>query len=187
MLNAEQQFKIAIEKKIMNQIFSQSTLRVAFEGVAKKAIDIMRKRISDGYDIYGRHFGGYNRSYNKARAMRRLQGKTEYAATSVKDYLRLSGELFSDMKFQVKGINQSSTSILGEIRLYIAPRSQQKAMGLMSETGVARNHRTYSKKSWDFLGLSVSGPRVASERKQLEEVFMKILSKNLSIKYRLAA
>ena len=135
--------------------------------LAKESVDIMRERTADGIDVDGRKFGGYNRSYNKKKLMKKLTGKTPYAAKKQGDFLRLSGKLFSDMSAKVISVEQDLTSIKIKWLMYIKPRSVKKALGLQQSTGYTRSRTQYSKKAWRFFGLATGGSQRREEERRL--------------------
>jgi hypothetical protein len=141
--------------------------------IGKEMVNIMRERTESGYDIYGRKFGGYNKSYNKAYALKYAAAK--YGTTQYKGDLntplRLTGRLFSSMNYKVLNSSISGNRLSMRIRIFIDdPTQQGKVEGLLSDTGTARNGRTYSKKEWAFLGLSVTGGRVSQEKQRINRI-----------------
>lgn len=186
---AQELLKIQFLKAFQKQ-YSSSVLRRAAEEVGKEMILIQRERTAAGLDIFGRRFGSYTAPYNKlkrqivgggggkgkktkvSRSAERIRSRrTEFAATNVKDYLRLTGELFSDMRYDViqAGTFGSGTFVSVVIRNYIAARSARKAEGLMSITGRNR-YVSYSKKAFIFFGLS-KGAGAGPERERLLRAF----------------
>ena len=163
----QQLIEIAIKKKL-TQVLSKSMLEEVADKVGQKCVDLMRDRTNQKLDIYGRRFGGYNRSYNKAYALSHSGAKTEWAGTTSTPW-RLTGQLFSAMAYKVMKIDLSKLSF--QLKIYINDINQQgKVMGLQSSTGIARNGRAYSKKAWDFLGLSVAGSYMQTERNEINRI-----------------
>jgi len=157
---------MVLQKKYFG-LTSKAVLSRMASKLAKESVDIMRERTSDGKDVDGRKFGGYNRSYNKKKAIKTVKGKTPYAAKKQGDFLRLSGKLFSDMSAKVIAVDQDLTSIRIKWLMYIKPRSVKKALGLQQNTGYTRSRKTYSKKSWRFFGLSTGGSQRREEERRL--------------------
>ena len=159
---------MVLQKKYFG-LTSKAVLSRMASKLAKESVDIMRERTSDGKDVDGRKFGGYNDGYPKAKkkAIQKAKGKTPYAAKKSGDFLRLSGKLFSDMSAKVIAVDQDLTSIRIKWLMYIKPRSVKKALGLQQNTGYTRSRKTYSKKSWRFFGLSTGGSQRREEERRL--------------------
>ena len=137
-------------------------------------VGLIIKRTQAGYDIYSRSFGGYNRSYDKKYAYRYARKKgetfTKYASKSKSDKLQLTGQLLSSIKSKVKFQQLGKNKSRIVVTIYISGREEQeKAEGLMNTTGYKRGGGTYSKKSWDFFGLAVSGTYSEKEQKRINK------------------
>ena len=176
----EQEIEIILRKKLL-KVITTTKLQDTFKKVGALIVEIMRDRTDDGFDIYGSKFGGYNRSYRKAYALKYAGGKfgtTTYVGNSSvsggRTPLRLTGHLFSAMDYEVIQIQNSGTFIKAKIKVFVNDKSQEgKVEGLLSTTGTARNGQTYAKKAWKFLGLSVSGSRVQRERNEINSLLRK--------------
>lgn len=182
----EQEIEMVIKKKL-NQAWSQTVLERVFKKVCLKIVDIMRQRTNEKLDIHGRTFGGYNKSYNKSYALAHAKNKTTFAG-STNTPLRLSGQLFSAMAAQLVGKpSQSGSYIKAKIKVFIDDINQQKkVIGLQSTTGVTRGKRKlYSKKDWQFLGLSVSGSNVSRERIEIQDLLNKELKAELKLQVKI--
>lgn len=170
MANIKQQIEFSLNKD-----FAEAMKLIDYNQLSKKLqkfiIQLVIFRINQGYDIHSRKFGGYNASYNKAKAYKYATskfGKTEYASSSTNNKLRLTGNLLSGLKIQELShfVNQNTAKI--KLRMYLeGAENQDKAEGLMSTTGTARNRQTYSKKSYEFFGLAVSGSFKVDETKKI--------------------
>jgi len=167
----ESQISMIVRKKFLLAFLSNSNLNKLGKGLEPILLDIMRQRTNAGFDIYGRKFGGYNRSYNKKYALSHLrETATEYKGTTATP-LRLSGQLFSNMIVKYSGFNRVGTKFLLKFIFTVKESQLKKVEGLTSTTGTARNRKSYSKKSWMFLGLSLSGSRVQIESKVINDYF----------------
>lgn len=179
-----QQVEMQIKKKAMT-VISQAALTRALKPLEKVLVEIMRKRTDEGYDIFGRKFGGYNKSYNKQKALSyaaKKYGTTQFMGNS-RTPLRLTGRLFSSMKAKLLSVNMSGNLMTAKFSIFIDdPTQERKVIGLMSETGTARNHKNYSKKAWSFLGISVAGSRKAQEETLIRNTLIKSLKAQLTIK-----
>ncbi len=145
-------------------LFPKTAMNKASAALAKKSVEIMQERTTDGYDIYGRRFGNYTSAYAKIK--RKITRK--------KSYLYVTGKLFRSMKARVRSKSQTNRMITLNWDMFISGSKQKLiAEGLQRTTG-RNQYSSYSKKSWNFFGLSVRGSRVAKERNELKNTFAKV-------------
>jgi hypothetical protein len=183
----EQDIKAVFQRGI-DDAFNDATIRKLAEAMAEESVKIMQKRTSSGRDTDGRKFGNYTAPYDKYKkkyikglVKAKAGGTTSYKASKVKDYLRLTGQLYDDMKFAVTTKSKTATKITIGFKLYIAERSRLKAEGLMATTG-RNQYVSYSKKAWKFFGLSKDKTQRKEEEKQLLVVARKVLKQALDAK-----
>lgn len=162
----QQQIEIKLSKEVESAMRNIATPEL-MKKLSEKLIAIMIRRTQDGYDNRGRRFGNYNKSYDKSKAYARAKNKGRFSSSSTSNKLQLSGELFRSLTYKGAKITNSKTSINLKTTLTIdGIDNQLKAEGLQSTTGYSRKG-TYSKKSWEFFGLSVSGDRVNQEKAEI--------------------
>lgn len=182
-----------ILKPQIMKAFSQTALMAAAKALGKQMVDEIHLNMVEGYDTRSRRFGGYSSSYQKqkrkllsgrmkgrggkgaSKTLRKYRAnKTPNAAKKVSDKLRLTGELWEDIAYKKATAKIQGDTILTEVTVYVKPRSQKKAEGLMSTTGRNR-YSSYSKKAWLFLGIT-SGARKQKQQSRLVKAFLKELS-----------
>lgn len=132
-------FKVAMN----NKVFGYDLVNKGTAAMAKKSISIIQQRTAKGLDVDGKPFDAHTTAWEtRKRAL--LTGKTKtgrktkkiggglfWKATKYPAFLRLTGELFDDMKFEVKPINRFVGKDLRMTwRIFIADRSAAKAHGL---------------------------------------------------------
>lgn len=158
------QMELQIRRKVMSALTQQQLRRIADKS-RKVIVKMIIDRIYRGYDLEGRKFGGYNRSYDKSYAFSYVTGgvnspiaskyfraPTEHQSKS--EPLRLSGQLLSNIQVDLKTASVLSSQIKVVYRVYVPKKFEEQVIGLQSTTGTARNGSTYSKKAWTFMGLS---------------------------------
>jgi len=185
-----QNVEIAIQKKITAMFTDQAVFREIGERLAAKIKKMILERIFAGYDLMSRKFGNYNVSYDKKRAFKyasRRYGTTEYASSSTKDKLRLTGRLLSSLDVRMLGIESNLRQVKFKFLVYLKDPTQiPKAIGLQSTTGVARNHQVYSKKAYTFLGLAVSGAWKNREDEEIKQFLFRevgdIINRKVGVK-----
>lgn len=179
-----QDIAVSITKKASAIFLEKSVLQKISQELAEKIRKLILERILAGYDLESRKFGNYNASYNKAYAYKyaaKKYGTTEFASKSTKDKLRLTGRLLSSIDVKVRGIeNQLRKATLYFLVYLKDPTQIPKAIGLQSTTGVARNHQTYSKKAYTFLGLAVRGAWAERERAEIQRFLLQELGENIT-------
>lgn len=128
-----------------------------------------------GLDRNGKAFAPYTARY-AAYKVAHLNSGGEYAARNLYDHIRLTGELFREMKYSVTQAAQFKPgSIDGSFRLYIGANAVRKAEGLQSTTG--RNQfASYTKKARLFFGVAEGNTAIArKEKKELKLAFVKAM------------
>jgi len=152
------------------QFFTEDKLRAAGNAAGVMVLDLIRKRTEVGTDINGANFKPYSLGYNKEKAYTyaaRRYGTTEYSSKTM--WLRLTGHLFSDMKYKIKSIQKGGAFATIIITIYIEPSSVPKAEGLL--------------KLRKFWGLSMSGSNFQTERNKLKRMLINLLNaKRVTIK-----
>lgn len=170
MADIKQQIEIALNKEYANALKSINMPQL-MKSLQKLLLKLIIKRISEGYDIHSRKFGNYNTGYDKTKAIKyasKKYGTTEYMSTSKSQKLRLTGNLLSSLASKEVSSYIGQTSAKLKFRIYIKDAvNELKAEGLQSTTGTARNNKTYSKKSYEFFGLALSGDYATRERKAI--------------------
>lgn len=166
-----QQVEIAIAKKASAIFVDETKMRQIGQELAKKIVGLIIERILAGYDLFSRKFGGYNVSYKKEKAYKYAvakYGKTKWASSSTRDKLRLTGNLLSSLEAKVVGVQVGFKQVIFRILITTKDPTQiPKIQGLQSETGVARNHKTYAKKAYLFMGLALSGQWKNKEEQEI--------------------
>jgi hypothetical protein len=180
-----QNIEVEIRKAIF-QRFSNDRIKKAFELAGNEAILLQQERTMQGLDVLGRSLGNYTYPYHKfktrfvkggkmTRSMQKLAAKkNQFAANKVKDYGRLTGELFADMAFRVTGIQQKGLSVFGTIQMFIKERSRKKAEGLQSMVG-RNQYVSYPKKQRLMFGIALTGARAAYEKNRLKTIWANTL------------
>lgn len=134
-------FKAAIE----NKVFGYELVNKGLVAMAKKTITIIQQRTARGLDINGKPFAkhvptwetrkrtlltGKTKTGRKSKA-KKIAGGLFWKATKYPDFLRLSGELFDDMAYEVKPSNKFvGRDLKMTWKIYIKDRSAAKAHGL---------------------------------------------------------
>lgn len=132
-------FKVALG----NKVFGYDAVNKGTVAMAKKTISIIQQRTAKGLDVDGKGFAKHVPTWEKrkkslltgktptGRKTKKIGGGLFWKATKYPDFLRLSGELFDDMKFEVKPVNRFVGKDLRMTwRIFIAERSAAKAHGL---------------------------------------------------------
>ncbi len=132
-------FKAALE----NKVFGYELVNKGLVAMAKKTITIIQQRTARGLDINGKPFEKHVESWETrkralltgrtktGRKTKKIGGGLFWKATKYPDFLRLSGELFDDMAYEVKPSNKFVGRNLNMTwRIYIKDRSAAKAHGL---------------------------------------------------------
>ena len=127
-------FKAALE----NKVFGYELVNKGLVAMAKKTITIIQQRTARGLDIQGKPFAKHvpawerrKRALLSGKGKRKITGGLFWKATKYPDFLRLSGELFDDMAYEVKPSNKFVGRNLNMTwRIYIKDRSAAKAHGL---------------------------------------------------------
>ena len=129
------EFTSALGKKLNSQKFIDGVKAMGIE-----AINIIRQRNAKGIDVEGFKFDKYSKKYPAQKAKiisgkyKTKSAKGEFAATSVGQWMRLSGQLFRDMKYKVGRTRQPRDGMfVYDFSIYIDKASQGKAEGLMKK------------------------------------------------------
>lgn len=141
--NIDLRFNVFFEKRLGGE-----DMRRLGELLGAQLILLTQKRIGRGLDNRNRRFKKYTRKYRtfkskfirgkagSSRTVRRLRKQADepFQAHRVYDYMRLTGNLFEDMQYELIDYSRKgllSTRQMGfKIKLYIARRSLPKARGL---------------------------------------------------------
>ena len=185
-----QNLEIAIVKKATALFANPNVFRDIGNRLCQFILKLIIQRILAGYDLFSRKFGGYNESYNKEKAYNyavRKYGSTEWASKSKKDKLRLTGNLLSSLDVKLVSIQTGLRKVVFRILISTKDPTQiPKILGLQSETGVARNRRTYAKKAYYFMGLALSGEWKIREEREIRNFLVSelenIISKKIEVK-----
>jgi len=132
-------FKVALESKV----FGYDLVNKGVIAMAKKTISIIQLRTAKGLDINGKPFAKHVPVWEKrkralltgktatGRKTRKIAGGLFWRATKYPDYLRLTGQLFDDMAYEVKPSTKFVSRDLSlKWRIYIKDRSAGKAEGV---------------------------------------------------------
>ena len=168
----EQLVKLVIQQKVQTAL-NRYILKKMFDRIAVEIVNLMRDRTNKKIDIYGNNFGGYNKSYNKEYSIEYNSAKfgTTKFAGNRNTPLRATGQLFSAMACTVQNFTQTGNVVVANFKVFIDDPSQQKKVeGLQSEIGTARNMSRYSKKAWNFLGLSLKGGQADYEKRAILKI-----------------
>lgn len=178
--NIEQNIKIVLNEKF-TEYLNASRATVIANKMQKLIPQLIIARTQDGFDIYGRKFGGYNASYDKKKAFKyasKRDGLTSYASSSKSNKLQLTGNLFSSIFAKTKSVRVINGRVQIVVNIGIKGRdNQEKAIGLQSTTGYTRGGGSYSKKSWEFFGISISGGYQSREKTEVLKLVASILGK----------
>jgi hypothetical protein len=175
-MNPEQNIALTMINELKKNL-SNALLEKAAVAMGKEAVKIIQERtMQDELDYKGRKFGEYNARTYKTKSGRRKMAKKQYIQIKrdkydSSTYLWNTGALMSSIYATKPTVTLSANIITIKFKLTVRADQMEKAEGLMSTTGVARNHKTYSKKAWRFLGIAESGPLYQSERNRLLKVF----------------
>jgi len=187
MAEIKQQIEFQLNKDLAQALKNLNADKLA-KDLAKIILQLILKRINDGYDIKSRKFGNYNKNYNKARAYKYASAKygtTKYASTSERDKLRLTGNLLSSIDAKPDKIFIGAGGASIKIKVFFKDAfNELKAEGLQSTTGYTKKGR-YSKKSWEFFGLAISGTYANEEKLRLQRYiinYIKAASGRVNIK-----
>ncbi|MCX7909591.1 MAG: hypothetical protein N2560_08765 [Ignavibacteria bacterium] len=174
-----QNIEVAITKKVSAIFTDRMVFQKVAEELAEKIKKLILERILAGYDLESRKFGNYNVSYNKKYAFKYASkkfGTTQFASSSTKDKLRLTGRLLSSIDVKPTGLETQLRKVNMNFLVFLNDPTQiPKAIGLQSTTGVARNRTTYAKKAYTFLGLAVRGPWRDRENREIQKFLLQKL------------
>ena len=161
----------------LNKQFTTAKLAKAADAMGKEAVEIMRERTDRRVDVNYSAFKDYKPRYKQFKA-RYIAGKvssktkahygkkTKYAAKSVDDKMRLTGQLFSDMSYSVNQAAKFGEKFSFSFRLFIAQRSAKKAQGLL-------------RRGYNFFGVSNSGSNGQREQARIFAAANKVLNADM--------
>ena len=166
--------------------------------MAEKALDVMRERTNQGYDVKGKRFAKYIKSYEKYKKKYIRSGAkvSEYGANKLPSHIRLSGALFKALTYDIiqyyQDFAKKGEKISTSFRLKVKPSEEKKIFWLLAETGAVRTKKgkkTYKKASRDFFGLSDAPSRASKERDAVVGAFIRAMKfqvggsqKNMTVK-----
>lgn len=177
---------------VLNQSLAKKMQSIDLKAFGKDMNELLIKnmivRTQAGVDVQGRKFGGYNKNYDKKQSLKyakKRYGSTKYASSSISDKLQLTGNLFSSFRSNTKGVRKTKNGALIVFKMSIEGKNNNdKAAGLQSNTGYARNRKNYAKKAWDFFGIAQSGVYKKKETRSFFKLFNKYLEKSSSDKFK---
>lgn len=158
---------VAIKRRysdFVNQRFSSTRLRVAARAVALRELELIRDRTQRGLNKSGSKMKGITTGYRNRKLQiirdgwkvgrgrggkRRLVsiGPTAFAATNSKQFMRLSGRMFSDMYVKGLRVRQEGENILIDYQLDFKTARSKKIADYHINKGVGK-----SKVKRDFWG-----------------------------------
>lgn len=187
MADIKQDIEIRLNREY-EKAFRAINIKKLVDKISELVIKLVIERTQAGYDLRSRKFGGYNKSYKKSKAYKyaaKKYGTTRYSMKSTSDKLQLTGNLLSSIK------TLKTRFRVGEkgVRLFVqvgvtGSKNIKKAKGLQSTTGVARDRSRYSKKSWEFMGLAISGRFAKEEKSAIQNLIAKAIQEEVNIKIR---
>lgn len=149
---------------VLQKKFGEQATRKGVEAMGATAVELIKVRTNNGIDIDGKPFDKYTPKYAKYKAkyvsgkVKKKAGSSKWAARSVNDFMRLSGDLFDDIDYNVTKFSQPRVGTFSmKFQIYIKPRSRPKAEGLM--------------KKRKFFGIALSGIQRFKEEKALINAF----------------
>ena len=185
-------------QRLVADTFPVSDVKKGVEAMAVKAIDVMRERTNQGYDVNGKRFAKYSKSYEKYKKKYIRSGSkvSEFGASKMPSHIRLSGALFSAMTYDIiqyyQDFAKKGEQISTSFRMRIKPAEEKKVAWLLAETGAVRTRKgkkTYKKASRDFFGLSDAPSRASKERDAVIGAFIRAMKfqvggsqKNMTVK-----
>ena len=180
----EQTISIRLKKEMATALATIDRTKL-LKDLADKIVALVIKRTSDGYDLQSRRFGNYNAGYDKREALKyakKKQGTTKFSSTSKSDKLRLTGNLMSSLETNKGRITIKSNGIFITFKVFVTgAKNIKKAEGLQSTTGYTKRG-SYSKKSYEFMGMATSGKYSEIETKALQNIIVKAFREKTQIK-----
>ena len=156
---------ITLRGKLEKRIFSALKRQQRGVLLGQYLLDLQKERSAQGLDVDNKTYKRYAEEYeeakkafitsvtpktkkktkNKSILRQRSDAINIYKARKVYDYMRLTGNLYNDMKFTVVGVSGGilTKQIIITIRLFIAKNSEEKAEGL-----IKRGYRFFGFKSF---------------------------------------
>lgn len=158
-------FTATLQKK-----FGEQATRKGVEAMGATAVELIKVRTNNGIDVDGKPFTPYSKdkkgvpryeNYKRryiSGKVKKKAGSSKWAARSVNDFMRLSGDLFDDIDYKVTKFSQPRIGLFTmNFKLYIKPRSAPKAHGLI--------------KKRKFFGIATSGIQKFKEQNALINAF----------------
>lgn len=189
-MNVKQNITITARSMMAKALDTHSLYTIGIK-LGQLIIDLIKMRTDAGYDIYGRRFKPLTPNYRKIKervirgqATRRLKsGRTKtnrtierlirqkrpgMAARAVNDYMHLTGQLWSDLRFDLK---KPVVNLFGKIKIpiqfYVAQKSLKKAIGL-KEMGR------------DMFGLAKAGAFKDKEQELIKDAMIELFKNRIS-------
>ena len=216
-----QQISLAIKKEIQSKI-PIPQIKKGVESAAQKAIEIIRNRTMRGIDVNGKRLPGKKFHYvlkSKQTGkitlvpsyfMKKSTGAglaelkkdkvtTEFEALGSPSHGRLTGQLFSGMRYQITQNADFKDKISGSFRIYVESSQAKKLEWLASDTGATKLNtkrgrgvkgkgqtmgffsdknspkRSYQKAKREIWGLSINLAARNKEIREIEGAFLKEL------------
>jgi hypothetical protein len=176
----KEQISFQVDKAIEKQI-SKSKLQAATAAAGMEAIRIIRERTGQGINLEGRRMPKLTRSYRKQKQKyirsgipRRYGDTTEYEAKNLPNHIRLTGQMFSDLDYQVTQAADYTNKAAISFRIYVRSRSAEKVGWLAAKRG-RNKYKSYRKASRTFFGISTRPDRREKETERILEAFLKAL------------
>ena len=175
--------ELIIKRKLEQQVTPDKVNR-ANTALGKKSIELWQKQLSDGIDADGKRISKFSSAYNKAKRAftqgkrnfrkKTLQNRkawykdlttaTEFKASGVPNYGRLTGKFFSSMSFS-RPINKIKDGVINlGVKVFANSKSRAKVLRYLEQRG-----RKY--------GFCIAGNnnRAKKHQKILTETALKIL------------
>jgi len=183
-----EQVELIINKGI-DKVITRSKLITATNAAANEAINIIRERANQGIDLNGKRFPKlsekepfqYSYGFQKRTNLSKLlRGKrtTAFQAVKAPNHMRLTGQMFSAMKFALSGVKMSAREIIGSFLLTLKSDQTKKIKWLAATTGATRGwggrgkKTVYSKPSRVWFGICTSAARRKKELDRIKKVFL---------------
>lgn len=128
-----------IQAKIRNDLnkkFSSGELNRAAKAFAEGVIQMNIDRIEKGLDVNRKPFAALTPKYRKQKMRYIKFGKkktSKYEAKQLPDFMKLSGELLDNFKYDSIQVVSDTKSIRLSMRIYIDSSQTAKVKGLMSD------------------------------------------------------
>jgi hypothetical protein len=155
-------------------VLSDAKKLAGLNAVGKRAIELIRERISKGLDVRGQRLKAFTKSYKEFKRLyikgrrRTPDSRGKYAARKLPNHIRLSGQLMGSLRYNIT--NFKVNLVLNN------DRAKDKVGWLKKDWGRARNGKRYKKASRDIWGIAKRGTnRGRYEREELRKAFLKAI------------